>query len=424
VQHDAAIPVASAFVTARSDSPARALDDVFPASAPARSQAAAPVLIEYASRARLIEIETDWLALGERALDPNVFMDPAIIRSAERAFPDTRRATLLAWQADENVVRLVGLWSLSFGRVARSPLLGSVLVAPATPHAYLATPVIDREAPDRVLAAMLDYLERDAGMPNIIMLDAMALSGETMASLSRVLKARHSAPFILARAQRPMLESGLDAKQYLEKSQSSSSRKKLRQHRRRLEEKGRLESKVCKEPGAVGQAFDDFIRLENRGWKGRQGTALLCDSAEAAFSAAMVADLAGRGDAWIHALYLDDKPISMQIVLRAGRVGFTWKTAYDEDFQDFSPGMLLLEDYTREFLADRSISSINSCAYDDKSFMSVWAERQDIGQVCVSARRGPSLRFFLICRLRQAFLKMRSAAKMLHASWGRKWKKA
>ena len=206
MQHDIAIPVASAFVTARSDSPARVIEDVVPASAPAHLQAMAPVLIEYASRARLIEIEADWLSLRERALDPNVFMDPALIGSAERAFPDARHATLLAWQADENAVRLVGLWSFSFGHVARSPLLGSVLVAPATPHAYLATPVIDREAPDRVLAAMLDCLERDAGMPNIIMLDAMALSGETMASLSRVLKARNSAPFILTRAQRPMLE--------------------------------------------------------------------------------------------------------------------------------------------------------------------------------------------------------------------------
>ena len=86
--------------------------------------------------------------------------------------------------------------------------------------------------------------------------------------------------------------------------------------------------------------------------------------------------------------------------------------------------MLLLEEYTREFLAEPSIGSVNSCAYDDSGFMSAWAERQDIGQVCISVRSGPSLRFFLVCRLRQAFLKMRSVAKTLHASWGRKWKMA
>ena len=39
--------------------------------------------------------------------------------------------------------------------------------------------------------------------------------------------------------------------------------------------------------------------------------------------------------------------------MRAGAVAFTWKTAYDEQFHDFSPGMLLLEDYTAAFLADQ-----------------------------------------------------------------------
>jgi CelD/BcsL family acetyltransferase involved in cellulose biosynthesis len=271
---------------------------------------------------------------------------------------------------------------------------------------------------------MLDYLERDAGAPKLIMLDAMGMNGETMRSLARVLEARNGAPFILTRTQRPMLESELDGPRYLEKSQSSSSRKKLRQHRRRLAESGKLEFKVCQEPRAVHQAFDDFMRLENQGWKGRNGTALLCSKAEAKFSAAMVASLAERGDASIHALYLDGKPISMQIVLRAGRIAFTWKTTYDEAFQEFSPGMLLLEEYTREFLSDRSIACVNSCAYDDKGFMSAWAERQEVAQVCISVRGGFSLRFFLFCHLQRGFLALRRAAKTFHASWRRKWKKS
>ena len=52
----------------------------------------------------------------------------------------------------------------------------------------------------------------------------------------------------------------------------------------------------------------------------------------------------------------------MQIVLRAGPTAFTWKTAYDEALRDFSPGMLLLEDYTAAFLADPSIATVDSCS--------------------------------------------------------------
>ena len=86
-----------------------------------------------------------------------------------------------------------------------------------------------------------------------------------------------------------MLASTLDGKQYMEKALSSSSRKKLRQHRRRLAEKGALESKVVNETEAVGSAVEEFLRLEAAGWKGRKGTALLCKPADATFTREMVA---------------------------------------------------------------------------------------------------------------------------------------
>jgi CelD/BcsL family acetyltransferase involved in cellulose biosynthesis len=220
-----------------------------------------------------------------------------------------------------------------------------------------------------------------------------------------------------------MLESKLDGKAYFEKALSSASRKKLRQHRRRLEEKGKLELKVWNTSEAVRQAFEDFLRLEAAGWKGRRGTALLCDQTEAAFVREMVAALAERGNAQVHALYLDGKPVSMQIVLRAGQVAFTWKTAYDETLHDYSPGMLLLEDYTKAFLADQSIACVDSCAYDEAGFMSAWSERQTIAQVWIDARPGRSLVFRMHCRLQKAFLTLRAAAKDRYLSWRRKWKK-
>ena len=107
----------------------------------------------------------------------------------------------------------------------------------------------------------------------------------------------------------------------------------------------------------------------------------------------MIAALAARGEASIHALTLDGKPVSLQIVLRAGPAAFTWKTAYDEAQHDFSPGMLLLEDYTAAFLADPGISHVDSCAYDETSFMGAWRERQAVATVWLDARPGGSSTF-------------------------------
>jgi CelD/BcsL family acetyltransferase involved in cellulose biosynthesis len=421
VQHDVAVPVANPFVAAKAYLPARLVEDS--GSLQWQPTADVPIVIERATGQRLSDIENDWRDLLGRALDPNVFMSPPLIRSAEQHFPDSRYVTLLAWRSIENGKSLAGLWSFVIGYPPRSLRLTRALISPAAPHAYLATPVINREDPENVLRAMLNFIERDARMPKTIVLDSVGMQSETMQALSHVFLSRGSAPSILGLAQRPMLRSEMDGKRCLEKPQSSSSRKKLRQHRRRLEEKGTLEFKVWDDPKPICDAFDAFLRLERAGWKGRSGTALLCSRAEAAFSVAMIASMADRKDAMVHALYLDGKPISMQIVLRAGRVAFTWKTAYDEKFQEFSPGMLLLEEYTREFLADRSIDHVDSCAFDDSGFMSVWAGRQTMAQVWGDVRRGPSLRFVLMCQLQRAYFNMRSAAKILHAAWRRNWKR-
>ena len=245
-------------------------------------------------------------------------------------------------------------------------------------------------------------------------LDALREDGATMQALNRVLAARGTAASTLRRFVRPMLISNLDAKQYMENALSSSSRKKLRQHRRRLAEKGTLELRTITEPKELRAALDDFLRLEASGWKGEKGTALLCKTADAEFARAMMAALAPQGDAWIHALYLDGQPVSMQIVLRAGTTAFTWKTAYDQALSDYSPGMLLLEDYTAAFLADRSIATVDSCAHDDSSFMAAWSERQPMADVWIDARRGGSLEFRILTRLQKTYLSLRALAKALY----------
>lgn len=388
--------------------------------APARFVAAG-IVIEVARGARLAEIEADWRDLVARADAPNVFMNPALVRLAGDTQPGARCVALLAWQETADRRRLAGVWAFTIGRAPQSILPVTVLSAPPTAHAYLATPVVDRDCLEATLEAMLEHIAGDSSLPKIIALDAMGADGATMHALSRLLAARGSGLCIFGQAQRPKLASTLDAKSYMEKALSSSSRKKLRQHRRRLGEKGVLESRIVAEPMAVSAAFEDFLQLEASGWKGRQGTALLGNESDASFARAMIAELAPRGEACIHALMLDGRPVSMQIVLRAGPVAFTWKTAYDEALHDFSPGMLLLEDYSAAFLADDGIAYVDSCAFDDTSFMAAWSERQAIAHLWIDARRGGSVSFTVLARLQKTFLSLRARAKTIYRACMRKW---
>ncbi len=382
---------------------------------------ASPISVERAEGARLAEIENDWRDLIARSLEPNVFMDPALLLAAERHLSGRRLVTLLAWQGGPGR-RLIGLWAFAVATAPQSLLPLHVLLSPPVPHGYLATPALDATAAEGALQAMLDFVAAAGDLPDTIVLDKVGADGPAMRALERVLRARGNAPFAVTEAKRPLLESDLDGKSYLEQALSSGSRKKLRQHRRRLAEKGELTFKMFAERAAVAAAFEEFLALEAAGWKGLNGTALLCDAAEAAYARDMIAGLAAHGAAAIHALVLDGRAVSMQVVLRAGSVAFTWKTAYDETLHDVSPGMLLLEDYTTAFLADAQIARVDSCAYDESSFMAAWRERQAVVQVWIDARPGGSPAFHVLCRLQKAYLKLRASAKQRYLSWRRKWK--
>ncbi len=374
---------------------------------------AAVVTIEVATGARLSEIQSEWRDLIGRADTPNVFMHPMLLALCA-CYPKIRCRALLGWRDNAGRRQLVGLWGFAIGRAPRSIIPISMLKAPPFAHAYLATPVIDRALLDEILAAMLDCIAADPSLPKIIALDAVREDGATMQALNRVLGSRGSTPAVLRRALRPMLASDLDGKQYMERALSGASRKKLRQHRRRLAQKGVLESKTVTGLEAVGRALEDFLRLEAAGWKGRKRTALLCNPPDETFTREMMAALAPQGDAWIHALYLDGQPVSMQIVLRAGAAAFTWKTAYDEGLRDFSPGMLLLEDYTAAFLADPGIACVNSCSYDDSGFMAIWCERHAMAELWIDARRGGSTTFARLSRLQDIYLRLRAQAKAIY----------
>ena len=371
------------------------------------------LVVEIADAVRFAEIRPAWLDLLGRAAEPNAFMDPALVRAAAASDPEVPIRVVLAWTPGDGSAeqRLVGAWALAVGRPRKSPMPLRTLNAPVHVHAHLATPVLDRADPDATLEAMLDAIAADAQCPKIIALTAIGTEGPTMAALARRLEARGTPPCIFEYSARPKLASELDGESYLKAAMSASSRKKLRQHRRRLSERGVLTRMTASDPEAVRLAVEQFLVLEASGWKGRLGTAFLCDPAEAAFLRAAMLALAAEGCASIDALTVNRRPVSMQIILRCGEAAYTWKTTFDEEFQDFSPGMLLLEDYTTSFLEDDSIAFVDSCAQNDSGFMAVWTERQPVADLWLDARRGGSLAFRSLSALQRSYRELRATAK-------------
>ena len=389
----------------------------------AAPETASGVSVEIACAGRLADIRADWTDLLRRAAEPNVFMDPALIAIAHDSEPEGGYRALLAWTNSGGREQLTGIWTFAVGRARRSVLPMPVMRVPAFAHGYLATPVIDRDRLDETLDSMLDCIAASSVLPNIMSLDTMGTGGPTYEALLRVLAARGSALACSSRCSGRSLHPMPTARPISKRRCPARAGKSCASTGGSSSEQGTLTSSVAAEPQTVRQAVEEFLAMEASGWKGRQGTALASNETDAAFMRGATAALAEHGCATVHSIHLDGRPVSMQIVVRAGAAAFTWKTSYDEAFHDFSPGMLLLEDYTAAFLADKSIAFVDSCSFDDSGFMSAWQERQSVADIWIDARRGGSLEFRALSGLQKSYRDVRAAAKAAYLKW-RKTRKA
>ncbi|MDP3316983.1 MAG: GNAT family N-acetyltransferase, partial [Devosia sp.] len=154
--------------------------------------------------------------------------------------------------------------------------------------------------------------------------------------------------------------------------------------KRRLAEQGELVHDVARVPEEVRVSVEGFLALEAAGWKGRKRTAMVIDRYQAAFAREAVQGLAEQDLCRIHSLTLGGKLIASLIVFVEAGVAYTWKTAYDENYAAFSPGVLLMIEVTKQHLDDPNIEVTDSCAVPDHPMVSrLWSERKRMGTLVI-----------------------------------------
>jgi hypothetical protein len=187
--------------------------------------------------------------------------------------------------------------------------------------------------------------------------------------------------------QRPFLKSEKDSVDYITDNIRSHSRRNFGRLRRQLEAMGDFSYEVARSPSEVRFAMEEFLLLENAGWKGRQRTSLAADRYRAAFAREAINNLAERDLCRIHSFKLDGQVIASLIVFVQSGHAWTWKTTYDETYSSYSPGALLILQVTESHLDDPNIQLTDSCAVEDHPVMArLWSERREFATMVIGLR--------------------------------------
>jgi CelD/BcsL family acetyltransferase involved in cellulose biosynthesis len=353
--------------------------------------------VEWRPLAKLAELTAPWRKLAERALEPNVFYEPSFAMPAAPVFGSDVSAALV-WSGSASP-QLLGFFPARIER-RRYAIGMPVLVGWTHPYAPLGAPLVDRENCGRVIGAWLDDVARHPHLPKLMLLPYLPAEGPLAGAFEGALAARAARSVRFARHARAVLAPGNKRESYLAGAIDRKKRKELRRQRKRLGECGELTLVDACDAPAVAGAFDDFLLLEARGWKGRAGTAARCDECVARFMHRAVTSLASEGKARILRLCTEGRPIASILTLRSGDTAWCWKIAYDEGKARFSPGVQVLLDETEILLADRSIVQTDSCATAGHPMIDhIWRERRALADRLIGLGPSTSIRFALACGL-------------------------
>ena len=343
--------------------------------------------IEFTDFAGAEACRGEWSDLLERALEPNIFMEPAFILSAAQHLAEAERPlfAMIREARPDGAGRLVGVWPLA----SRTMLASSFVRGWRSPYAVLGSPLVDRFRAGAVADAVLQAVAEKFGPRAMLVVGQLRRTGPTYGLLVSRAMATGRVWEPLSPQSRAVLRAGDEAEAVMRHASSPRNLGRLSRKRRRLEAMGTVEYRSARTPDEVRLAAERFLVLEESGWKGRRATALLSHAGTATFTRTMLRTFARNGQCRIDSLELDGRALAMAVILQGQGRAHSWKIAFDESYAHYSPGVQLMIELTRRQLADPDILLTDSCAVEgDPMIERLWTDRQDIVDVVIAARPG------------------------------------
>lgn len=348
-----------------------------------------------------------WQDLADNSVDPNPFFTPGFLQPFLQAFPSaTVRLLVIRAKSSED-------WRMAapIGR-RRAGLAVPIKTTWTSYYAPLGTPLLrDTGGPDDVAA----FVRAGAGSANLMAMPFLPCSSR-VASLAEEITGWESRwAEKLSRAGHSFGDLG--EVQY-KTAMSGKRRKEMRRQLRRLEDHGPIRIAHLMGEEAI-EGFEEFLKLEGEGWKGRAGTALSSNPETALFSRNVIKNRSLNNGVRIDQLWAGDTLIASLILFIEGAHVFSWKIAFNETFARMSPGAQIAAISMKQNLQSPDILEADSLAVPGHSMIEpLWRGRVDIGTLVLSkGPLGSSLANLTVVDLKLE-RSLRSKAKALKAVFG------
>jgi CelD/BcsL family acetyltransferase involved in cellulose biosynthesis len=330
-----------------------------------------------------------WEHLAAAALEPNVFYEPWMLMPALDGFGRGKDLlfVLVFASRDQQPAVLCGLFPLERTRTYKGLPAGALRLWKYV-HCFLCTPLVHAEHAAGCLEALFAWLRTDRRGSGILELDHIAGEGPFHQALVEHLRRQQATFFIVDSFARAFWRRADHAPVDVNGLLSSSRRKKIRRFEKALAGSGKLDYDQLEAGDDPSRWIEEFLSLEARGWKGRNGTALACCGEDRIFFESVAREAHRRGRLMMLALRVDGEPIAHLNNFQGGAGMFAFKTAFAEEHGRHSPGMLLEAKNLCRVAQRSDVAWLDSCtALGPSALEHLLPDRRTIRTIAVATGR-------------------------------------
>ncbi len=192
----------------------------------------------------------------------------------------------------------------------------------------------DEEAMEALLAAALSRQARE------VELQLLPAADPTVPLLEAAARRAQMRPFAEAGFVSPFVETSGELEAWLKES-SASWKKRLARYRRKMERDHEAEVEIVAAPDEIEAWLEEGFRLEQSGWKGESGTAILSAPETALFYREIARRFHERGELRLSRIALDGAPVAFSFCIQSGNSLYSLKVGYDESWRKLVPGLVM-----------------------------------------------------------------------------------
>jgi hypothetical protein len=340
-------------------------------------------------REALTEHIPAWKALADAALEPNPFYEHWMLLPAVDYFgPGKDLKFALVFRHESGKAPLLsGLFPLERIR----PYMGLPVGAWSLwkyNHCPLTMPLIRKDSPREVLAALFQWLLTDAG-GHLLEWRYLLAEGPFQQLLADQLHEMGVAPLVWEWYTRAFFKPMETAEQYFAAALSGKHRKAWKRRTELLADLGPLEFCVADETTDMAAWIHEFLRIESSGWKGREGSAMACQEPNRKFFEEAVTGAFHAKRLLMSALRVGGKTIAQNCYFRTGKGSFHFKPAFDEEYARFSPGFHMECELIQYLHLQREIEWMDSCTSSgNEMYNRLFMARRTIQSLIIPVRGG------------------------------------